>query len=83
VENNATSSSLDRTVSLEIIPAVTQGSGHIADQDVDNNEDQGQVIGDIQKFIAVGRARRNPRKPGWLTTKPMLFQSLKGNPIYR
>jgi len=41
VENEATSSSLDRTISLEITPAVTQDSDHVADQDADNDEDQG------------------------------------------
>ena len=47
---------------------MTQGSDHIADQDADNNEDQGQAMGDVQEFIALGRARRNLRKPSWLTT---------------
>jgi len=31
VESYATSSSLERSVSLEIIPTVTQGSDHVAD----------------------------------------------------
>jgi len=47
VESDAISSSLDRTVSLEIIPTVTQRSDHVADQDADNDEDQGQDMGDV------------------------------------
>jgi len=41
VESNDTSPSLERSVSLEIIPTVTQGGDHVADQDVDDDEDQG------------------------------------------
>jgi len=63
VESDATSSSLDRTVSLDIILAVTQSSDHVANQDADNDEDQGQGMGDVQKSIAVERARRNSHKP--------------------
>ena len=41
MESDATSPSLDRSISLEIIPAVTQSGDHVADQDVnDSNEDQ-------------------------------------------
>jgi len=39
VESDSTSPSLNRSVSLEIIPVVTQGGDHVADQDVDD-EDQ-------------------------------------------
>jgi len=44
---------------------VTQGSDHVAEQDAD--EDQGQAMGDVHEFIAVGRTRRNLRKPSWIT----------------
>ena len=47
VKSDATSSYLDRTISLQIIPAVTQGIDHVADQDADNDEDQGQAMGDV------------------------------------
>ena len=63
VESDATSSYLDKTISLKIIPAVTQGIDHVADQDADNDEDQGQAMGDVQKFIEVGRGCKNPHKP--------------------
>ena len=54
---------------MKIIPAVTQGGDHVANQDVDDNDDdQRQAMGDIQKSIAVERTRRNSRKPSWLTT---------------
>ena len=55
VESDATSPSLKRSVSLEIIPAVTQGD-YITDQDTDNVEDQGHAMGDVQEYITVGRA---------------------------
>ena len=42
---------------------VTQGSNHVADQDTDDNEDQGQAMLDVHECIAVGRTRRNSRKP--------------------
>jgi len=47
VKSDATLSSLDRTVSFEIKPAVTQGSDHLTDQDADNDEDQGQTMSDV------------------------------------
>jgi len=47
---------------------VTQDSDHVADQDTDDNEDQGQAIGDVHESIAVERTRRNLRKPSWLST---------------
>jgi len=68
VESDATSPSLGRSVSLKIIPTVTQGSDHVAEQDADDDEDQGQVMGDVYKSVTVGRPRRNLRKPSWLTT---------------
>ena len=61
MESDATSPSLEKSVSLEIISTVTQGSDYVPEQDAD--EDQRQVMGDVQEFIAVERARRNPCKP--------------------
>jgi len=58
VERHATSPSLERSVSLEIIPTVTQDSHQVAEQDVDDDEDQGQEMGDVHESIAVGRPRR-------------------------
>ena len=58
VENDATSSSVDKIISLEIIPVVTQSSDHVADQDADNDVDQGQVMGNIYESIIVGRPGR-------------------------
>ena len=41
---------------------MTQGGDEVAEQDTaDDDEDQGQIIGDVQESIAVGRTRRNPR----------------------
>ena len=38
---------------------MTQGGDYVADQDAnDNDEDQGQVMGDVHESIAVGRPRR-------------------------
>ena len=39
VESEATSLSLEKSVSFEIIPTVTQGDDHIADQYADDDED--------------------------------------------
>ena len=68
VESDATSPSLERSVSLEIILKVTRGSDQVAEQDADDDEDQGHVMGDVHESITVGRPRWNPRKSCWLTT---------------
>jgi len=39
VESDVTSPSLERSVSLEIIPPVTQGGNHVADQNADDNDE--------------------------------------------
>ena len=57
VESDATSSSLERSISLEIIPTVTQGSAHVADQNIDDDEDQRQVMVDVHESIAAGRTK--------------------------
>jgi len=33
-------------------------------------------MGDVQESIAVGRARRNPHKPSWLTTNLIVSYAL-------
>ena len=79
-KSGATSPSLDRSILFKIIPTVTQGSDHVADQDTDDDENQGQVMGDVHESILVKRTRRNPRKTSWLITDMIvayLFQSLK------
>ena len=55
VESDVTSPSLESSVSLEIIPTVIQDSDHVAKQDVDDNENEGQVMGDVHESVAVGR----------------------------
>ena len=56
VESDATSSSLGRSVSFEVIPSVTQGGDQVAEHDADNDdEDQGHAMRDVQESIAVGR----------------------------
>ena len=57
VESDATSPSLKRLVSFEVIPSVTQGDDQVAEQDVDNDEDQGHAMGNVQEYIAVGELR--------------------------
>jgi len=71
VKSNVTSPSLDRSILFEIIPAVTQGGENVAQDVVDDDEDQGQVMGDVQEFIAAGRTWRNLHKLSWLTTNMM------------
>ena len=46
---------------------MTRDGDHVADQDADDDEDQEQVMSDVQESIAVGRTRKNSRKPSWLT----------------
>ena len=41
MESDATSPSLERSVSSEIILRVTQGSGHVAEQDAVDDDNQG------------------------------------------
>ena len=55
---------------------MTQGSDHVADQDADDDVDQGQAMGDVYESIAVGRTRRNLRKPTWLTTDMIVAYAL-------
>ena len=76
VESDATSPSLERKVSLEIIPMMTQGNDHVAEQAAEDDEDPGQIMGDIHESIAVGRPRRNSRKPSWLTTDMIVAYAL-------
>ena len=60
VVSDATSS-LNISVSFEIIPAVTHGGDHVVDQDAaDDDKDQGQAIGDIQELIHCNW--KNPEK---------------------
>ena len=40
-----------------------QSSDDVANEDADDDENQGQIIGDVQNSIAVGRTRRNSCKP--------------------
>ena len=49
---------------------MTQSDDHTAD------EDQGHVISDVQDSISVGRARRNSRKPNWITTNMIVANAL-------
>ena len=76
MESDATSPSLKKSVSLEIIPKVTQGSDQVAEQDVNDDEDQGHVMGDVHESVAVGRPRRNPCKPSWLTIDMIMAYAL-------
>jgi len=55
VESDATSLSLERSVSFEVIPSVTQGDDQVAEQDAYNDEDQGQTMGNVQESFAVER----------------------------
>jgi len=76
VESDVTSPSLERAVSLEIIPKVTQDSDQVAKQDADDDEDQEHVMGDAHESVAVERPRRNSRKPSWLTTDMIVSYAL-------
>ena len=77
VESDATSPSLERPISFEITSSVTQGDDQIAEQDVDNDEDKEQAMGNVQESIAVGITQRNLRKPSWLTTNMIMYYALQ------
>ena len=66
-ESDATPQTPDRIVSFEITTEVTKDGDHVADMDVDD-EDQGPVMGDVYDSIILEKTRRNPRKLSWLTT---------------
>ena len=51
IESDATSPSLERSVTLEFIPTVTHGSNHVADQNTDEEEDQGQAMGNVHESL--------------------------------
>jgi len=55
---------------------VTQDDDHVADENVDDDEDQGPVMGDVYDSIAVGRNQRNPCKPSWFTTNMIVAYAL-------
>ena len=55
---------------------MTQYSDHVAEQDADDDEDQGQVMDDVHESVAVRRTRRNPRKLSWLTTDMIVAYAL-------
>jgi len=76
VESDTTSLSLERLVSLEIIPMMTQGSDHVSEQDADDDEDQEHAMGDVHESVGVGRTRRNSRKSSWLTTDMIVAYAL-------
>ena len=58
------------------VQGVPQGSDHVAEQDTDDDEDQEQVMSDVHESVAVGRTRRNPREPSWLTTDMIMTLSI-------
>ena len=76
MDSDATLLSPDSSVSFEVITEVTHGDDHVADEDTDNDEDQGQVMSDVQDSITIGRARRNSRNPSWHTTNMIVAYAL-------
>ena len=76
VESDATLLSLERSISFKVIPSVTLRDDQVAEQDADNDGDQGQAMGNVQEFIAVGRTQRNSRKPSWLTANMIVAYAL-------
>jgi len=55
---------------------VTRDENHIADKDTENIENQGQVMGQVQNSVIAERGRRNPQKPGWITTNMIVTYAL-------
>ena len=55
---------------------MTQSNDQAVEVDADDEEGQEQVMGDVPDSTAVGRPRRNTRKPGWLTTDMIVAYAL-------
>ena len=77
VEIDADSSSLEESVSVRIIPEVTQGSDQVVEEDAEEvDQGQEQVMGTVPDPTAVDRPRRNTSRPGWLTTDMVIAYAL-------
>ena len=63
MESDATPPSSDSSVSFEIPPEMTHGDDHVTDENADDFEDQGHIMGNVYDSTVVERARRNPYKP--------------------
>jgi len=62
VKNDATPRPLDSLVSIKFSPEVIKDGDHVADEDIEDVENQGPDMGQIQDHIATGRTRRNSHK---------------------
>ena len=51
---------------------MTQRDDQVAEHATDNDEDQGQAMGNVQESIIAGRTWRNLYKPRWLTTNMIM-----------
>jgi len=47
MKSDATSPSLEKSVSFEIIPSVTQEDDHVVEQNADNDEDQVHALDNV------------------------------------
>jgi len=47
MESDATLPSLERSISFEVIPSVTQGDDQVTEHDADNDEDQRHTISNV------------------------------------
>ena len=62
-ESEATPRIPGSSISFKIPAIVTRAEIHVADEDTEDIENQGQGIGQVQDSFAAGRDRRNPQKP--------------------
>jgi len=77
VETDAHPPSLKESVSVRIIPEVTQGSDRAVEEDAEEvDQGQEQVMDTLPDPPAVDRPRRNTRRPGWLTTDMVITYAL-------
>ena len=53
-----------------------QDEDHVANKDTKDAKNQGPQMGQVQDSIAVGRTRKNPRKPALLTSKMIVTYDL-------
>jgi len=63
VESDATPRTPGSSVVFEIPPTMTRDENHVTDEDTEDIENQGQVMSQVQDFVAAERGRKNSQKP--------------------
>ena len=67
---------IDSLVSFKLSPKVTQHGDHVTDEDIEDVENQGSQMGQVQDSNAAGRTRRNSCNPICLTSNMIVAYTL-------